>query len=71
MQCIRVHNSQFSPAGAVSLLVFSDTQLEIEGSYSWEVCKLGTLNLYLSNLGENQFASTGEMHFQCRCLSIS
>lgn len=29
MECIRTHNSQFSPAGAVSLLVFSDTQLEI------------------------------------------
>lgn len=29
MECIRVHNCQFSPAGAVSLLVLSDTQLEI------------------------------------------
>lgn len=45
-----MHNSQFSPAGALSLLVFGDTQLEVEGSHSWEVCKLGTMNLHLSNL---------------------
>lgn len=55
----------------LSLLVFSDTQLEIEGSYSWEMYKLGTINLHLSNLGENLSAGTAEMHFQCRWLSIS
>lgn len=71
MECIRVHNSQFSPAGVVPVLVLSDPQLEIEGNYSWEMCKLGTINLPLSNLGENHSASTGEMHFHCRCLSIS